>query len=152
METTIEKTKMRTSDLLKELSDESKREELLRGILDHQIVALGFDDIQSLLADDGIVIRSIGGGDTCQAAIDDALSAPQLQGCDIYKADKLLTTISFRNRDLDMEWMDTTEAINSFFDKFETNQTMIKWGLSCHLEQSQEFVINVWVVIAVSLK
>lgn len=43
---TIKKAKMRTSDLRKELSDESKREELLKGILDHQIVALGFDDIQ----------------------------------------------------------------------------------------------------------
>ena len=137
---------MKTSDLLKELADDSRRKELLKGILDHQIVALGFDDIQSLLADDGIVIRSIGGGDTCQAAIDDALSAPQLQDFDVYKADKLMTTVSFRNRDFDMEWMDTTEAINLFFDKYETNQTMIKWGLSCHPDQSQEFVINLWVV------
>ena len=143
---TIKKAKMRTSDLRKELSDESKREELLKGILDHQIVALGYDDIQSLLTNDGIVIRSIGGGDTCQAAIDDALSVTQLQGCDIYKADKLLVTVSFRNRDLDMEWMDTTEAINSFFDKFETNHTIIKWGLSCHPEQPQEFVMNLWVI------
>ena len=146
METTIEKAKMRTSDLRKELSDESKREELLKGILDHQIVALGFDDIQSLLANDGIVIRSIGGGDTCQTAIDDALSAPQLQGCDVIKANKLLTTVSFRNRDLDMEWMDTTEAINRFFNKFETNHTVIKWGLSCHPDQPQEFVMNLWVI------
>ena len=142
----MDKSIMKTSDLLKELADDSRRMELLKGILDHQIVALGFDDIQSLLADNGIVIRSIGCGDTCQAAIDNALSAPQFQDCDVYKANKLLTTISFRNRDFEMEWMETTEAINIFFDKFETNQTMIKWGLSCHPEQSHEFVINLWVV------
>lgn len=146
MEIIIEKAKVRTSNLLKELSDENKREELLKGILDHQIVVLGFDDIQSLLADDGIVIRSIGDGDTCQAAIDDVLSAPLFQGCDIYKADKLLVTVSFRNLDLNMEWMDTTEAISRFLDKFDTNQTIIKWGGSCHPEQSQEFVINLWAV------
>ena len=145
MNTTMDKSILKTSDLLKELADDSRRKELLKGILDHQIVALGFDDIQSLLVDGGIVIRSIGCGDTCQAAFDEALSAPQLQDCDVYKANKLLTTVSFRNRDFDMEWMDTTEAINRFFDKFDTN-AIIKWGLSCHPEQSQEFVINLWVV------
>lgn len=63
---TTAKAKTRSGDLHKELANQNKRDELLKGIFDHQIVALGFDDVQSLLADDGIVIRSIGGGDTCR--------------------------------------------------------------------------------------
>jgi len=144
---TTAKAKTRSGDLHKELANQNKRDELLKGIFDHQIVALGFDDVQSLLADDGIVIRSIDGGDTCQAAIDDAMSAPQLQGCDVFKADKLLTTVSIRKRDNDfMEMTEAMEAIDTFFDNFDVNHTIIKWGFSCHPEQPQEFIVNLWVV------
>ena len=137
------KTTMRTSDLRKELADESKREELLKGILDHQVVALSFDDIQSLLSDYGIVIRSIGGGDTCQAALDNVMSAPQLQECDIFNANKVLITVSVRHLD---SMVEDTDTLRSFFDKFNVDYTMLRWGLSCHPEQSQEFIVNLWVV------
>lgn len=148
METIITKAKMRTRDLRKELADESNREELLKDILDHQIVALSFHDIESLLADDGIVIRSVGGGDTCQTAIDNALSAPQFKEYDVFKANKLLITVSFRSWD---NWefdsfMGTTDTLSCFFDKFNVDNTILKWGLSRQPEQSQEFIINLWVV------
>ena len=137
----MEKVKIRTSALLWEFAND--RKELLKDILENQIVAIRYDDVKELLTEPGTVIRCKGRGDTIQDALDNVLSSPQLQEYDVFTAaSKILFSLSVINI---KELLDL-DPINRFFKKFDVNHTLIKWNIVSHLEKPK-FMVNLWVVI-----
>ena len=104
-------------------------------ITEHGIINLDFNDVKTVLKDDGVAIMSSGFGEgegRITKAINDALDSPLLNSNDIYHSKKILLRISFcgDNEGTSTLMMDEMNEVHEFMEKIKVEDVETKWGLS----------------------
>lgn len=135
-----------TSELLRELEDEQKSQEMLVRIVGNsQIVAIDTQDIKKVLSCGSDVIICEGYGDHARIALDEALRPAQAHHINLSHVNAVLVYATIRTDRFDYtKNMEAFDAFNSFFDTLP--QAIVVWGLSTDTEQQQTFKFTLWLV------
>ena len=139
-----EQKTMLVKDLLHQLEDESKREELLEGIVGQKtLLSLAYEDVLAALDCEGYVVMCEAEAEYLQIGIRQIMNPPLsvLPHYDFYEAKKIILSVTIN--ELEMVTMEEMNHLNEFMSEFD-NSVEVRFGITVNKKQKPRFKIVVW--------